>query len=45
MAAATGTPVGREFSDIIAGIGLILETGIGLALAANATDDIFEFDL
>jgi len=43
MASATRTPVGREFSDIIAGIGLIFGALIGLALAARATDAIFEF--
>lgn len=43
MASAARTPSGREFSDILAGIGLILGALIGLALAARATDVVFEF--
>ena len=43
MAPAARTPSGREFSDVIAGIGLILGALIGLALAARATDGIFAF--
>ncbi|MCA8929927.1 MAG: cbb3-type cytochrome c oxidase subunit I, partial [Alphaproteobacteria bacterium] len=43
MASAARTPAGREFSDIIAGIGLVLGALIGLFLAARATDGIFEF--
>ena len=43
MASAPRIPAGREFSDVIAALGLVVGALIGLFLAARATDAVFEF--